>query len=214
MTEAFAILIPVNRLDRAKGRLASLLTAEERVALAQATFKTVMAASRGTGADLYVLTNDPRIRATEGVTVLDEDASRHGLNAQLEAATQRIGAPEGGLLILHADLPLASSETIEALLNAAPPAPSVTLIRSTDGGTNAMLLRPPGLFALAYGADSHALHTAAAQAAGFTVRNVESPTLALDLDTPDDLHALLATAGGAATAAGKVIAAAFTRARV
>ena len=212
MTATFAILIPVNRLDRAKGRLASLLTAEERVALALATFTTAVAAARATGATVYVLTNDSRIGATPGVTVLGEDASLHGLNAQLEAAIARIDAPAGGLLILHADLPLATTEAIEAVRTGAPPAPSATLVRSADGGTNAMLLRPPGLFPLAYGAGSHALHTAAAKAAGMAVHTIESPPLALDLDTPDDLHALLATPGGVATAAGKVVSAALARA--
>ena len=212
MTAAFAILIPVNRLDRAKGRLASLLTADERVALALATFTAVVAAARGSGEPVYVLTNDSRIGTTPGVTILGEDDALRGLNAQLEAAIRGIEAPEGGLLILHADLPLATSEAIGALVNAAPSAPSVTLVRSTDGGTNAMLLRPPRRFPLAYGFGSYALHIAAAKAAFMAVHTVESPTLALDLDTPDDLHALLATAAGAATPAGKVVSAALARA--
>ncbi len=206
-------LIPVNRLDRAKGRLSSLLTAEERVAVAMATCSTVIAAARRAGLWVAVLTSDPQIAALPGITVIDEDPSLSGLNAQLESAILRINAPASGLLVLHADLPLATPGVILGFLAEAPPVPSVTLVRSGDGGTNAMLLRPPGQFALAYGANSHELHAAAARAAGMSVRTVAVTALALDLDTPDDLDVLMATREGPATPAGRIVAAALARAR-
>ncbi|MEX1102918.1 MAG: hypothetical protein WED87_01630, partial [Dehalococcoidia bacterium] len=95
-------------------------------------------------------------------------------------------------LILHADLPLAKAAELQRVVDAAPPAPSATLVRSRDGGTNAMFLRPAGNFALHYGQGSYALHVKAARAAGMDVRTVESETLALDLDTPEDIEAFMA----------------------
>ena len=54
-------------------------------------------------------------------------------------------------------------------------------------GTNAMLVRPPGLFPYAYGIGSFALHRAAAEAAGARVETYHSEQLMLDIDVPDDL---------------------------
>jgi 2-phospho-L-lactate guanylyltransferase len=206
-------LIPVNRLERAKGRLSSLLTAEERVDVAMATCSTVITAARRAGLYVAVLTSDPRIAALTGITVIDEDPALEGLNAQLESAILQINPPAAGLLILHADLPLATPGAILGFVSQAPTAPSATLVRSRDGGTTAMLLRPPGRFSLSYGPNSAELHVAAAEAAGMTVRTADAPALALDLDTPDDLDALMAVPGGAATPAGRIVAAALARVR-
>ena len=137
-----------------------------------------------------------------GARVITEDPERSGLNAQLEHALARLGQPEGGIAILHADLPLARVEHFAAFAASAPPAPSVTLVRSLDGGTNLMLLRPPGRFALAYGPGSYELHVEAAAAAGMTVTAFDRAELELDIDTPADLATFLATPGAGDTAAG------------
>jgi 2-phospho-L-lactate guanylyltransferase len=206
------VLVPVKGLDDAKSRLAALLDAAARARLALATLATVIAAARDAGCAVTLLTADPRVRsaAGPGVDVLDEAPGLRGLNPQLEAASGALGArePLPQLLILHADLPLATPGAVRALIAAAPPAPSVTLVRSPDGGTNAMLLRPPGCFPLAYGRDSFARHDAAARAADMAVVVHVSPALSLDLDTPADLDALLAVEEGRSSLAGQVLAAA------
>jgi 2-phospho-L-lactate guanylyltransferase len=198
-------LIPVNRLERAKGRLADTLDASVREALARATFATVLEAALGTFAEVAVLTADAaagEMATAAGARVITEDPERSGLNAQLEHALARLGQPEGGIAILHADLPLARVEHFAAFAASAPPAPSVTLVRSLDGGTNLMLLRPPGRFALAYGPGSYELHVEAAAAAGMTVTAFDRAELELDIDTPADLATFLATPGAGDTAAG------------
>ena len=214
-------LIPVNRLDRAKGRLAGLLTPVERRELALATFATVAAAVMEAGWRPVVLTSDPAVRAASppDALVLDEFGAMLGLNAELEGALLRLQPAfpqprDPRLLIIHADLPLATAEAIHALTLAAPAAPSATLVRSLDGGTNAMLLRPPGLFALAYGKDSFEKHWAAATAAGLRPLAADAPSLALDLDTPDDLLALLAMPAAGDTAAARLLRAWAIPARV
>ena len=72
-------LIPVNRLARAKGRLAELLSPEERETLALITLETVLHAA-GDGA--VVLTPDDRVRAAVGkrARVMDEDPHARGLS--------------------------------------------------------------------------------------------------------------------------------------
>ena len=202
---ATTVLIPVNRLDRAKGRLAALLEPAERAELVRRSLAGVLAAVEGAGMEAVVLTSDEAVEAEvpAGVQVLEEDADLHGLSAQLERAADRLGAEE--LLILHADLPLVTAEALRELVAQAPEAPSATLVRPGDGGTNAMLLRPPGRFPLAYGRGSGDLHEAAAREAGLAVRRADVPALALDLDTPSDVRELLSTAEGRATAAGRYL---------
>ena len=202
---ATTVLIPVNRLDRAKGRLAALLEPAERAELVRRSLAGVLAAVEGAGMEAVVLTSDEAVEAEvpAGVQVLEEDADLHGLSAQLERAADRLGAEE--LLILHADLPLVTAEALRELVAQAPEAPSATLVRPGDGGTNAMLLRPPGRFPLAYGRGSGDLHEAAAREAGLAVRRADVPALALDLDTPADVRELLSTTEGRETAAGRYL---------
>jgi len=199
------VIIPVNRLDRAKGRLAELLAPHEREVLTLATLRVVLAAVRDAGMDAIVLAADLRLAELldPGVTIVPEDPSVSGLNAQLEAVLATTRAP--AVLILHADLPLATGPALRAMLAAAPLDGSIALVRSPDGGTNAMLLRPPCRFALAYGPGSFAAHLDAARQAGLTSTIVESPELSLDLDTPADIGTLLSIPAGRDSAAGRLL---------
>jgi 2-phospho-L-lactate guanylyltransferase len=203
---AIPVLIPVNALGRAKGRLSALLAPEERETLALITFETVLHAAGGSA---IVLTPDERIAAlAEGrARVLAEDPARHGLNGQLEQAVAMLLAetPEcPALLILHADLPLATEGAIETLRSLEQPE-TAALVPSRDGGTNAMLVCPPGRFALAYGPASFAKHVSAAKAAGIEVRTNENRELRLDLDTPEDIRELLRAPRGRQGAAGRYL---------
>ena len=202
MTE-LPVLIPVNRLDRAKGRLATILTEDERETLALITFETVLHAA-GPGA--IVLTADETVaaRAKGRARVVPEVAGVSGLNPQVEAALLALiqdGTARDQLLILHADLPLATEGAVATLAEQAEE-DSVVLTMSPDGGTNAMLMRPPGRFPLSYGLDSARLHTDAAEAAGLTVVHNKNRELRLDLDTPEDLRELLRAPRGRQGAAG------------
>ncbi len=199
------VLIPVNRLDRAKGRLADLLEPEERAELVRRSLSAVLAAVEGAGMVAVVLTSDQAVRAIlpADVRVLSEDPHLQGLSAQVERAAGLLGVQE--LLILHADLPLVTAEALRDLVTQAPEAPSATLVRPRDGGTNAMLLRPPGRFPLAYGRGSGDLHESAAREAGLAVRRADTPALALDLDTPADVRVLLSAADGRASEAGRYL---------
>jgi 2-phospho-L-lactate guanylyltransferase len=201
------ILIPVNGLAKAKGRLGGLLSAEERECLALITLETVLHAA---GPRAIVLTPDERVVGHVGSRgrVVREDAGLKGLNAQLERAITALmaeGAVTSRLLILHADLPLATAGAIETLEELGAVAGTAVLVESRDGGTNAMLLHPPGRFELAYGPGSFAKHRAAAEAAGMTVVPNRNRELTLDLDTPEDVRELLRAPRGRQGAAGRYL---------
>lgn len=198
-------VIPVNRLDRAKGRLSELLDPAEREQLALTTLETVLRAVNEAGFEPVLLSADDHLadRLQGKATVVPESSAASGLTGQLETLLARFRGEDA--LILHADLPLVTARALRSLAGSAPPSPSCTLVRSLDGGTNAMLLSPAGGYALAYGPGSFEKHRVAARAAGFAVHEFLDETLSLDLDTPADLRRLLATSAGRATAAGRLL---------
>jgi 2-phospho-L-lactate guanylyltransferase len=73
-------------------------------------------------------------------------------------------------------------------------------------GTNALLITPPDAFHPAFGHGSRERHEERAAAAGLSTSTVTVFTLALDVDTPEDLEAmraaLTARHGGAAHTRG------------
>jgi len=90
-------------------------------------------------------------------------------------------------LVLPADLLLLTPAAIARFLREAGDA-AVALAPDRAGrGTNALLLRPPGVLAPAFGRGSCERHRALAMKCDLSVVSIDLPELALDLDTPDDL---------------------------
>jgi 2-phospho-L-lactate guanylyltransferase len=82
---------------------------------------------------------------------------------------------------------------------ARPVAPrSVVIVPDRHGtGTNALLLTPPNAIEPAFGPGSCRRHILLAEAARVSAEVVEVASLAVDIDTPEDLEALQALAAGA-----------------
>jgi 2-phospho-L-lactate guanylyltransferase len=84
-------------------------------------------------------------------------------------------------------------------------------------GTNALLLTPPDALTPSFGEASRQRHFDLAVAQGSVPEVIEVPSLALDIDTPEDLEvlqaALAANRGGAAHTRGMLNQMARTEAR-
>lgn len=106
-----------------------------------------------------------------------------------QAYAQSLGA--AAILVLPADLPLLTLEDLRALVAPLQETdsmrPALVLAPSHDRGTNALLLRPPGVVPFAFGPQSFDRHRALAQAAGCAVSIVHTPSLTYDIDFPEDL---------------------------
>ena len=111
-------------------------------------------------------------------------AAAHGVEAVLEDGIERA-------LLVPGDCPLLDPGELDALLDHPAGERSVLIVPDRHGtGTNALLLTPPDVLAPSFGPDSRERHLAEAAAAGVPAEVVELESLALDIDTPEDLEAL------------------------
>ena len=191
-------IVPVRSLSGAKSRLGEPLDPEERaeliLALLRRTVAAALAARRLDG--VAVVSQDAELltqaRAMGAASLLQES---DGLNEGLSETRDSACAEATALLVLPADLPAVSAESIERLVEAGeetarrePARPVVVLVPDRHGtGTNALLVAPPNAIEFRFGEGSRAAHAAEAVAAGATYVELDGP-LAFDLDTPEDLR--------------------------
>jgi 2-phospho-L-lactate guanylyltransferase len=186
-------IVPVKPLRRGKSRLANVLSEEERADLNR---------------KLLVHTIDTLIEIPEieQVLVVSRDQGALALAREHGARTvQENGAPQlnialaratvvaknyvtRGVLIVPADLPLISAEDVRAMLEKVQNPPVVVVAPDRHHqGTNALLVCPVGLIDYDFGPDSFQRHCDRAQEAGARLEICELPSLALDVDLPEDL---------------------------
>ena len=188
-------VVPVKELDRAKERLAPLLSTELRRALMLTMLEDVLAAlAEAPGLEgLAIVTVDPAARQMAmryGARIIEAGA-RDGHSGAVAAAA-RLLAEEGqpGMLTLPGDIPLVTPGEIIQLLAAHRLAPAFTIVPSRDErGSNAIVCSPPEAVPLRFGEDSYFPHLRAAEACGIRPTVLRLPGIALDVDTPEDLAA-------------------------
>jgi len=199
-----AALVPVKALDQAKGRLAALLSQEERRALALAMLEDVLgvlqAVPRIERAAVVSPDADALAHAHEmGAEPLAEPPRCRGVNqalAHASAALSETGAD--ALLVVVADLPGALPADIDSVLDALPEC-GVALVPTDDRGTGAIALRPPDVIPFRFGRRSSVAHKREAVARGLPARVLHLASLSRDVDEPDDLADLLARPAETAT---------------
>lgn len=203
MSESTVALVPVKELSLAKERLAQLLTPIERRALARAMLRDVLtslvasptlAAAIVVGADTEALALAQRL----GAVVLSEPPRLDGLNGALEWARATILSapnPPSALLVVPADVPAVATTDVETFLNG-DATPLVRICPAPDGGTNALLLRPPAAIPFRFGRGSAGAHQAAAVENAVAVEVREVAAFLLDLDTPNDVARCLRQRAG------------------
>ena len=192
-SEVWAV-IPVKETAGAKQRLAPVLSAATRQALALAMLEDVLEAVAGVkglgGAILVTVDPQAKILARRyGMTTL-ADGARDGHTGAINAGARHLVAQgHGTMLTLPGDLPLVTAVEIEALIAAHGPAPSFTIAPAHDDlGSNAILMSPPQAVPLRFGEDSFFPHLAAARAQDIEPCVVRLPGIAFDIDNPQDLH--------------------------
>lgn len=194
----FWAVMPVKEFARAKQRLAPLLDASERAALACAMFEDVLQVltSSPCVAGVLVVTGDARagmIARKAGAEVLC-DPPEPGLVPAVRHAARTLAAMRcAGMLVIPTDLPLIQSVDIESIGRRHGTSPSVTLVAANhDGGTNALACSPPEAIPIHFGQNSFQRHRGVALALGLKPTVLTLPRFGRDIDRPADLFALLA----------------------
>ena len=187
-------VLPIKSFGLAKQRLGEALPSAPRRALAEAMFTDVLTAlrrSRRVDAVL-VVTGDhlaQQLAGSQGATVLEDprEVGQSEATALGIARARELGYPR--VLLVPGDTPALDPDELDALL--AREEPGVVIVPDRHGtGTNALLLAPPEAMEPGFGPGSLERHRERAAAAGVPHEVIEVPTLALDIDTGDDLAAL------------------------
>ena len=192
-------IVPVKPLRHGKSRLAGVLTQDERTDLNRRLLAHM----------LDTLAVIPEI---EHVLVISRDqaalalAREHGARTVQESGTPQLNVAltratvvaknyaTRGVLILPADLPLITSEDVRAMLERAVEPPVVVVAPDLRReGTNALLVCPVGLIEYEFGPGSFQRHCERARRAGARLEICELPSLALDMDLPEDLEMVSTT---------------------
>jgi 2-phospho-L-lactate guanylyltransferase len=187
-------IVPVKPLRRGKSRLSSVLSQEER-----ATLNTRLL--------VHTLDTLAEIPEIEHVLVVSRDQAALALARDHGARTvQENGAPQlnlalarativarhyatRGVLVVPADLPLITPEDVQVMLAHANDPPVVVVAPDRHRqGTNALLVCPVGLIDYDFGPNSFQRHCLRAEQAGARLEVVDLPSLALDVDLPEDLE--------------------------
>jgi 2-phospho-L-lactate guanylyltransferase len=120
------------------------------------------------------------------IVVEDEPPLRQAI---LQAEDEALGRGATALAVLLPDTPLLTPAALTRALHTLGP---VVIGPSADGrGTNLLVRRPPGAIAAAFGPNSAERHREAAAAAELPIAVVEDPTIAFDVDAPDDILGVL-----------------------
>jgi 2-phospho-L-lactate guanylyltransferase len=202
--EPLHVVLPLRTLAGGKARLGEALDAEERqeLVLGMLLHTLDILESWPAASHVHVVSPDRGLARVLRSRAPNVDVLRQadeGLNGGVRlgaAAAAALGA--ASVLVLPGDLPDLDAAVLDELLMAADAGVAaaaggalLAIVPSDgSGGTNALLLYPPGLIEPSFGSGSFEAHLRAAERAGVAVQVVSDPTLGFDLDTPDDLERL------------------------
>jgi len=186
-------IVPVKPLQRGKSRLSGVLDQDERTSLNRKllshtleTLESIKEIER-----VLVISRDPAALALAreyGAQTVQEKGTPH-LNIALARATVIVKEyTTRGVLIVPADLPMITPEDVRSMLERAVDPPVVVVAPDRHRqGTNALLVCPVGFIEYDFGPDSFESHCKMAVQAGARLEIVDLPSIALDVDLPEDL---------------------------
>ena len=195
------VVLPVKRFAQAKTRLAEAVGPPGRAALMRAMLADVLVALDR--ADLVerviVVTGEGRAekvaigtagRLATSIEVLQEPDERGHSHAAVLGIVRAGALGAACSALLPGDCPLLDPAELDAALSRMSPG-RVAVIPDRHGtGTNGLLLAPADAIGPAFGDGSCERHLDRARRAGHDAELEPLESLALDLDTPDDLDAL------------------------
>ncbi len=185
------LLIPFKGLNTSKSRLSSVLPLSERRKLSLAMLLDVITVARKSKLldKIYIVTPDLNISGSiKDVSLIFEPppcdlnkAVQIGMNICIKMNAK-------AALILPADIPFIKPEDICNIIKLSSYEKRVIVIcKSKSGGTNALLMKPPGIIPPCFGNESFEKHVLASKERNIPIKIYSSPTVETDVDYPDSL---------------------------
>jgi 2-phospho-L-lactate guanylyltransferase len=188
-------LLPVKRLAAAKSRLQEVFDPRQRLELASAMLDDALDLCAAVGfLEWSVVTSDPEVggRAERRGFEVIPDPPRGGLNRSLTHAIGELGDKGAdSVTIVPADAPLATADELHDLLDTGALSDVVVVPAERDAGTNGLFLSPPTVLAPRFGESSFSSYVKEAEAARLRCSILPLDGLAVDVDTIEDVTALL-----------------------
>ncbi len=200
-----AALVPAKALDLAKGRLAAILSEQERRCLALAMLEDVVKMLQAVPDVDTVSVVSPDRAVLDRARVLQAEAIREpgSLRGINQALTYALGLLSSrgidALLVILADVPAVTPAEVASLLRALPDGRGVVMSPSRAKGTSALAMRPPEAIPFRFGERSFQAHKREAAARGLPARVLRIESLANDIDEPEDLRRLVSSPAETAT---------------
>jgi 2-phospho-L-lactate guanylyltransferase len=197
-------ILPVKRFGNAKQRLLEALDRPQRAAVVKAMLADVLAAlDRAERVErVIVVSGEGRAerlalrhaqRTTTPLEVMEDPDDRGHSEAATLGIIRALSLGAECSALLPGDCPLLDPGELDAALIRMHER-RVAVIPDRHGtGTNGLLMAPADAIGPAFGDGSRERHADRAARAGYEVEVEEIPSLALDLDTPDDLAELAST---------------------
>jgi 2-phospho-L-lactate guanylyltransferase len=191
-------VVPIKGFDAPKQRLADVLSADERGALAEHMMRDVLAALTALDGVMVISGDEAALNAARraGVRVMRE--RRPGGYSAAVAQAGEVLAGEGIEAMMHVpgDIPLITAAEVAQIAEIPAAVPGACVVPSRDhDGTNCLALWPPDLLQPAFGPDSFNRHCQMLRDGGVAPKVLELDGFALDIDTPDDLRLFCAGQG-------------------
>lgn len=191
--ESVAVILPIKPFDDAKERLATGLDPAQRKLIAEAMVRDVFAAltqAREVDA-VIVVSAEPRIAEIAGdvASVVIEDQRSGHSDAARSGVAWAIEQGHDVVVMLPGDCPLLDPAELDQLIvrTRADDVEFAVIPDRMGTGTNALLIAPPDAVSPAFGPGSRQRHLALGLATARRTAEHQVPSLALDLDTAEDL---------------------------
>lgn len=196
-------IIPVKELSIALRRLAPLLSPRERRLLQTAMLSDVLKACSQCDQleRAIVVCTDPtvaRLARSYGAEVVQDHSPPLGVNAAVTLGQRRaVALGAQAALILMADVPMVCTSDLSLIISSllTSHGACVMVPARSGAGTNALAISPPDLVQPRFGTDSRHKYRIEIARTNQHLIELLLTRVALDIDTPDDVLALMQSDG-------------------
>ena len=190
-------ILPVKKLSQSKSRLSHEMNRRQRESLTFNMLRRTLGILKSSKCidDILMVSRDARVHAMaeiENVLFLQEQGT--DLNQALEQATRwSIAQYFSAILILPLDIPFLTKEDIDSITKMGSEKREIVIIAPDQEmkGTNALLVKPPGILQYQFGWESFRCHWQQTQDRHIENKIYYSTQISFDVDFPSQYRSMV-----------------------